>query len=70
MAATEQVTIPFTDLVGSTELSTRLDPRAADDSRRAHFSRLRRAVSFSGGTEVKNLGDGVMVVFTTASAAL
>jgi hypothetical protein len=42
----------------------------ADEVRRAHFSILRQAVATSGGTEVKNLGDGLMVVFTSASAAL
>jgi hypothetical protein len=31
---------------------------------------LRRAVAEADGTEVKNLGDGLMVVFPTASAAL
>ena len=38
--------------------------------RREHFSILRQAVAESGGTEVKNLGDGLMVVFAAASAAL
>ena len=35
-----------------------------------HFSILRQAVAEAGGTEVKNLGDGLMVVFASASAAL
>jgi class 3 adenylate cyclase/tetratricopeptide (TPR) repeat protein/energy-coupling factor transporter ATP-binding protein EcfA2 len=70
MDAIETVTILFTDQVGSTELSQRLSPAAADDVRRGHFSILRQAVAESGGTEVKNLGDGLMVVFTSASAAL
>ena len=38
--------------------------------RREHFGVLRRAVAEADGTEVKNLGDGLMVVFPTASAAL
>ena len=38
--------------------------------RREHFSILRQAVAEAGGTEVKNLGDGLMVVFASASAAL
>ncbi|MGO9341257.1 MAG: ATP-binding protein, partial [Acidimicrobiales bacterium] len=66
----ENVTILFTDVVGSTELSQRLSPDAADEIRRVHFSTLRQAVAESGGTEVKNLGDGLMVVFSSASAAL
>jgi class 3 adenylate cyclase/tetratricopeptide (TPR) repeat protein len=70
VAATENVTVLFTDLVGSTELSTSLSSEAADDVRRRHFSTLRQAIATSGGTEVKNLGDGLMVVFPVASAAL
>ena len=68
--ATENVAILFTDIVGSTELSQRLSAEAADEVRRGHFSVLRQAVTESGGTEVKNLGDGLMVVFNSASAAL
>ena len=66
----ENVAILFTDMVGSTELSQRLPPELADEMRRAHFSILRQAVTESGGTEVKNLGDGLMVVFSSASGAL
>ena len=67
---TENLAILFTDVVGSTELSQRVSQDRADEVRRAHFSILRQAVAASGGTEVKNLGDGLMVVFTSASAAL
>ena len=67
---TENVTVLFTDMVGSTALASGLAPDDADELRRDHFSILRQAVAESGGTEVKNLGDGLMVVFATASAAL
>ena len=67
---TENVAILFTDVVGSTELSQRLSPETADEVRRNHFSILRQAIAQAGGTEVKNLGDGLMVVFASASAAL
>jgi class 3 adenylate cyclase/tetratricopeptide (TPR) repeat protein len=67
---TENVAILFTDVVGSTELSQRLSSEAADEVRRGHFSILRQALAEAGGTEVKNLGDGLMVVFGSASAAL
>ena len=67
---TEYAAILFTDVVGSTELSQRVSPEFADDLRRAHFSILRQALAETGGTEVKNLGDGLMVVFGSASAAL
>ena len=67
---TENVAILFTDIVGSTELSQRLSPQSADEVRRSHFSVLRQAITETGGREVKNLGDGLMVVFSSASAAL
>jgi class 3 adenylate cyclase len=67
---TENVAILFTDMVGSTELSQRLSAEVSDELRRGHFSILRQAITESGGNEVKNLGDGLMVVFSSASAAL
>ncbi len=70
MPVIENITVLFTDLVGSTELVSSLSPEAGDEIRRRHFSSLRRAIADTGGTELKNLGDGVMVVFSTASAAL
>jgi class 3 adenylate cyclase/DNA-binding SARP family transcriptional activator/tetratricopeptide (TPR) repeat protein len=69
-AETVTVTVLFTDLVGSTELADRLGLDEADDLRREHFRLLRDAVSTHGGTEVKSLGDGVMVVFSSVRAAL
>ena len=59
--STENVAILFTDIVGSTELSQRLSAEMADEVRREHFSILRQAIAEAGGTEVKNLGDGLMV---------
>ncbi len=70
MASTVTVTILFTDMVGSTELSSRLDANAADELRQGHFSVLRQALAASEGREVKNTGDGLMAVFTSPSAAL
>jgi class 3 adenylate cyclase/tetratricopeptide (TPR) repeat protein len=67
---TENVALLFTDVVGSTALSQRLTPEEADEVRRQHFAVLRRTLADLGGTEVKNLGDGVMAVFSSASAAL
>ena len=70
MAVTETITVLFTDLVGSTEISYEISPEAADELLRTHFSVLRKAIAGSGGVEVKGLGDGVMVVFRSTSAAL
>src|SRR4051812_41806905 len=68
--STRIVSVVFTDLVGSTELSQQLDVRAADELRHAHFELLRDEVEAVGGTVVKNLGDGLMIVLDTATAAL
>jgi len=56
--------------VGSAELASALTSEVADQLRRAHFAGLRRAIVPSCGTEVENLGDGLMVVFPSTSAAL
>ena len=63
-------TFVFTDLVGSASLTSRLGDEAADVVRRMHFSLLRDAVAATGGREVKNLGDGLMVTFSDAADAL
>jgi class 3 adenylate cyclase len=63
---TQNVAILFTDVVGSTAYV----PDAADELRRGHFSILRQALAEKGGNEVKSLGDGLMVVFASASTAL
>lgn len=60
----------FTDLVGSTDLMARVGQDAFDDLRRQHFTRLNGAAAQNGGRQVKTLGDGVMVVFHSASEAV
>ena len=64
------VALLFTDLVRSTELLTSLGDDAADELRRRHFAGLRQAVAASDGQEIKSLGDGLMVSFTSPVAAL
>ncbi len=68
--ATETITVLFTDLVGSTELLSWVGEARADELRREHFGLLRAAIDDAGGREVKNLGDGLMVAFDGANAAL
>jgi class 3 adenylate cyclase/pimeloyl-ACP methyl ester carboxylesterase len=63
MATTATVTVLFCDVVGSTERLSRLGDDAGDEFRRSLFARLRACVDDAGGREVKNLGDGLMVVF-------
>jgi class 3 adenylate cyclase/tetratricopeptide (TPR) repeat protein len=70
MARTETITVVFTDLVGSTELASALGHDAYETLRRDHFSALRAAVAAHNGTEVKTTGDGLMVTFASAAAAL
>ncbi len=67
--AAQIVTLLFTDLTGSSALLERLGDEAGEDLRRRHFAILREAVAETGGQEVKNLGDGLMVVFDSAVAA-
>ena len=62
--------ILFTDLVGSTEAAARLGEEAAEEFRQAHFALLREGIRDHGGSEVKNLGDGLMVAFAAASDAV
>jgi class 3 adenylate cyclase/tetratricopeptide (TPR) repeat protein len=64
------ITIVFTDLVGSTALAQELGDDAADDIRRQHFDSLRQAVASTGGTEVKNIGDALMVSYSSAADAI
>jgi class 3 adenylate cyclase len=49
MSSLETVTVLFTNLVGSTELATRVGPVAAEALRRDHFTILREAVDATGG---------------------
>ncbi len=66
----ENVAVLFTDVVGSADSSKPLPPEAAGAVRRGHFAILRQALAEAGGTEVKIVGDGLMVIFASASAAL
>jgi eukaryotic-like serine/threonine-protein kinase len=70
MVRTETVTIVFTDLVGSTEIASRLGHDAYEPVRRLHFDALRRAVIEHNGREVKTTGDGLMLSFASAADAV
>jgi class 3 adenylate cyclase len=63
------VSIAFTDLVSSTALFSRLGEDAAERLRTHHFSVLRQAIALFGGSEVKNLGDGLMIAFGSSTEA-
>jgi class 3 adenylate cyclase/tetratricopeptide (TPR) repeat protein len=68
--ATETVSVLMTDLVASTAMADRVGPATAEALRAEHFGLLRGALERAGGREVKNLGDGLMVVFSSAARAL
>ncbi len=67
MPNTQTVTIAFTDLVGSTALLSRVGEERAEELRREHFGILRETIARTGCREVKNLGDGLMIVADSAA---
>ena len=67
---TRTITLLFCDLVGSTALLTRLGDEKGNEVRRDHLAALRDALGRHGGTEVKSLGDGLMVAFSSAADAV
>ncbi len=66
----ELATIWLVDLVGSTRLAASVGPVRADDLRDEFFALLREALEGSSGREFKNTGDGLLVAFSSASAAV
>jgi predicted ATPase/class 3 adenylate cyclase len=70
MGSVETVTVLITDLVGSTGLESRVGPAVADGLRSEHFGLIREALGDTGGREVKNTGDGLMLVFGSAAGAV
>jgi len=60
-------TVLFTDLVGSTEVRTRLGEDGAESLRRSHDDALKAVVASAGGEVVKGLGDGIMATFAGAA---
>jgi class 3 adenylate cyclase len=62
-AERRQVTVMFSDLVGSTALSTRMDPEDLREVISAYQKRVAETVQRFGGFVAKYLGDGVLVYF-------
>ncbi len=67
---TQTATILVTDLVGSTALRGEVGEDRAETLRRAHDRALVEAAQANGGTVVKGLGDGVLVMFAGAAEAV
>src|SRR6516164_8272793 len=62
-AERRQLTVMFCDLVGSTELSSRLDPEDLREVIAAYHRAVAKAVSGFDGFVAKYMGDGVLVYF-------
>jgi class 3 adenylate cyclase len=62
-AERRQVTVMFSDLVGSTALSARMDPEDLREVITAYQKCVAEAVRHFGGFVAKYMGDGVLVYF-------
>jgi class 3 adenylate cyclase len=70
MAPSGTVTVLFTDIEGSTQLTERLGDRAWMDVLREHNELVRGQVGRHSGFEVKAQGDGFMLAFASARDAI
>jgi class 3 adenylate cyclase len=62
-AERRQVTVMFSDLVGSTALSARMDPENLREVISAYQKRVAEIVQGFGGFVAKYMGDGVLIYF-------
>ena len=63
-------TVLFTDLVGHTEMMSRLGDSKGRDVLREHERITRDVLKIHGGTEVKTMGDGFMASFGSVTKAV
>jgi len=63
-------TVLFTDIVGHTEMMSRLGDEAGRDVLREHERITRDVLKANGGTEVKTMGDGFMASFGSITRAV
>jgi serine/threonine protein kinase len=64
------VSIMFSDIENSTKIYDRLGDLRAQELLRVHNSIIREQIAANRGREVKSMGDGFMVVFSSARRAL
>jgi class 3 adenylate cyclase len=63
-------TVLFTDLVGHSEMMSRLGDERGRDVLREHERITREVLKANGGTEVKTMGDGFMASFGSVTKAV
>jgi class 3 adenylate cyclase/pimeloyl-ACP methyl ester carboxylesterase len=68
--ATALRTVLFTDLVGHTEMMSRLGDERGRDVLREHERITRDVLKANGGTELKTMGDGFMASFGSVTKAV
>jgi class 3 adenylate cyclase len=64
------VSILFTDMAGSTDLTQRVGDETAQEAVRRHNSVVRKALKAHSGTEIKHTGDGIMASFASGRRAV
>ncbi|MDP9359950.1 MAG: hypothetical protein M3P29_00715, partial [Acidobacteriota bacterium] len=69
-AASPLRTVLFTDLVGHTEMMSRLGDEKGRAVLREHETITRQVLKANGGTEVKTMGDGFMASFGSVTKAV
>ena len=62
--------IVFTDIEGSTDMSTRIGDNKAVEVIQAHDVIVRESLSLTAGREVKHTGDGILASFTSVTKAV
>lgn len=69
-AAPSMITIVFTDMVGSTDLTQEVGDAVAQEAVRAHNTVVRSVLARLDGREVKHTGDGIMATFAVTANAV
>lgn len=69
-ASARIITVIFTDMVGSTNLTQTLGEMTAQDALRRHNNIVRSALTEFDGREIKHTGDGIMASFASAANAV
>jgi adenylate cyclase len=69
-ASSRIMTVMFTDMVGSTDLTQAQGDAAAQTLVRRHNSIVRNALAQFSGKEIKHTGDGIMASFSSAASGV